>query len=114
LAALSLEGEASGALPLVCWLILLAAFIADASYTLLWRAVQREKLTEAHSRHCYQRLARHWRSHGRVVGWMMLLNLCWLLPCAAAALYWPKLAWLWLIAAYLPLLPLRIKADKLP
>jgi Fuc2NAc and GlcNAc transferase len=114
LAALSLEGEASGDLPLVCWLILLAVFIADATYTLLWRAVNGEKLATAHSRHCYQRLARHWRSHSRVVGAVTLYNLLWLMPCAAAALHWPQHSGWWLVLAYLPLLPFRVKADKLP
>jgi Fuc2NAc and GlcNAc transferase len=114
LACLSLQGQLSGALPLVSWLILLAVFIADATYTLCWRALQKERLTEAHARHLYQRLARHWRSHSRVVWAMLAYNLLWLLPLAAAAAVLRDYGWLWLAAAYLPLLLILLKAGKLP
>jgi Fuc2NAc and GlcNAc transferase len=95
-------------------LVLLAVFVADASYTLLWRAWHRERLTEAHSRHLYQRLARHWDSHARVVWVMLAYNLLWLLPLAAAAALRPGYWWLWLPLAYGPLLPALLKAGKLP
>ena len=114
LAMLSLQGEVSGEVPLSCWLILLAVFITDSTYTLFWRALHGEKVTEAHSRHSYQRLARHWDSHGRVVVVMSLYNLFWLLPLAFLAAHRPGLTWPCLLLAYLPLLPLRRKADKLP
>ncbi len=114
LAALSLQGEVSGALPWMCWPILLAVFIGDATYTLAWRLMQGERITEAHSRHLYQRLARHWQSHRRVVLVMLAYNLLWLAPLAAAAALTPILAALWLLLAYLPLLPILLKAGKLP
>jgi Fuc2NAc and GlcNAc transferase len=114
LASLSLLGQASGAVPLSCWLILLAVFITDATYTLCWRAIQGERVTQAHSRHLYQRLARHWGRHSPVVLAMTVYNLLWLLPCAVAVLHWPRWTWAWVLAAYLPLLPVRVKADKLP
>jgi Fuc2NAc and GlcNAc transferase len=114
LAALSLLGQLSGALPLLCWLILMAVFIADASGTLLRRALAGERVTEALSSHLYQRLARHWRSH-RLVVWLMLgYNLLWLLPLAMVALAWSQWQWPALAAAYLPLLLALIKAVKLP
>jgi Fuc2NAc and GlcNAc transferase len=114
LALLSVQGELRGALSLVAWLVLLAAFIADATFTLVWRALHREKITQAHSRHLYQRLARHWTSHGKVVLAMLGYNLLWLLPLAAASVALPGLWWLWLALAYLPLLPILLKAGKLP
>lgn len=114
LAVLSVQGEISGDLTMVSWLVLLAVFIADATYTLFWRAIKGEKLIEAHSRHLYQRLARHWRSHARVVQAMLGYNVLWLLPLAAAASVLPGFWWLWLPLAYLPLLPVLIKAGKLP
>ncbi|MDJ0879813.1 MAG: glycosyltransferase family 4 protein [Halieaceae bacterium] len=114
LAALSLQGAAAGILPWVCWPILLAVFIGDATYTLAWRALHGEKITEAHSRHLYQRLARHWGSHSRVVQVMLVYNLLWLAPLAAAAAFRPGYAFLWLPLAYLPLLPALLKAGKLP
>jgi Fuc2NAc and GlcNAc transferase len=114
LAMLSLLGQASGALPLLCWLILLAVFIADATVTLLWRGVTGQAVTQAHSVHLYQRLARHWSSHSRVVLLMQAYNLLWLLPLAWLALLWPGWAWAALAAAYAPLLLVLLKAVKLP
>ncbi len=114
LAMLSLLGQASGALPLLCWLILLAVFIADATVTLLWRGATGQAVTQAHSLHLYQRLARHWSSHSRVVLLMLAYNLLWLLPLALLALLWPTWAWVALAAAYTPLLLALRKAVKLP
>jgi Fuc2NAc and GlcNAc transferase len=114
LAALSLQGQVSGAMPLLCWLILMAVFIADASGTLLRRALTGEVVTRAHSSHLYQRLARHWQSHRLVVGLMLGYNLLWLLPLATVALVWSQWQWPALAAAYLPLFLALIKAVKLP
>jgi Fuc2NAc and GlcNAc transferase len=114
LAALSLLGEASDTLPLQCWLILLAVFIADASATLLWRAVTGQAITQAHSLHLYQRLARHWSSHSRVVLLMQAYNLLWLLPLAVVSVFWPDWVGPALLAAYLPVLLAWLKAVKLP
>ena len=110
LAALSL----TGALPLYCWLILLATFIADASITLCWRAVTGQRVTEAHHLHIYQRLSRHWNSHSKVVRALTLYNVAWLLPLAWLALQIPQWMPPALLAAYLPLLLLWLKAVKLP
>ncbi len=114
LAALSIQAFADDLLPWACWPILLAAFIGDATYTLGWRLVQGEKITEAHSRHLYQRLARHWGSHSRVVLAMLAYNLLWLAPLAALVALQPAYTPLWLALAYLPQLPVLLKAGKLP
>ncbi|MEE4190375.1 MAG: glycosyl transferase family 4 [Halieaceae bacterium] len=114
LAALAIQGVSAGALHWACWPILLAVFIGDATYTLAWRLFNGERITEAHSHHLYQRLARHWNSHGRVVLVMLAYNLLWLLPLAAAAALLPDFALLWLALAYLPLVPAQLKAGKLP
>ena len=114
LAVLSIQSQLAGELPLLAWLVLLASFIADATYTLCWRLLHRERITEAHSRHAYQRLARHWQSHGRVVLVMLAYNVAWLLPLAAAATLMQDYWWFWLALAYLPLLPVLVKAGKLP
>ncbi len=110
LAALSL----SGVIPLYCWLILLAAFIGDASITLLWRAATGQQVTRAHRLHIYQRLSRHWNSHARVVWAMTAYNLLWLAPLAILSLFWPDWLPASLLLAYLPLLFLWFKAVKLP
>ena len=110
LAGLSLFGE----IPLYCWLILLAAFISDATITLIWRALTGQRVTQAHRLHIYQRLSRHWQSHSRVVWAMTFYNVLWLAPLAMLALFQPQWALLALFLAYLPLIALWFKAVKLP
>lgn len=67
------------------WLILGAAFFADATVTLTRRTLRRERVHEAHRTHAYQHLASRWRSHLVVTAGLALLNLCVLLPCALLA-----------------------------
>jgi len=84
------------------WLILSGAFLADATITLARRLMRGERVYEAHRSHAYQRLARRWRSHLRVTLAVVLLNLLWLLPCAALAAEHPTdAAWI-AVAALLP------------
>lgn len=44
-------------------LLPLLPFVADATATLIRRAWRRERLSQAHRSHLYQRLARHWEAH---------------------------------------------------
>lgn len=114
LAALSLLGAVTGALPLSCWLILLAVFITDATATVSWRALSGQPVTQAHNQHLYQRLARRWGVHTRVVWALQACNVLWLLPMAVASLVWPEQAGWALLAAYLPLALAWLKAVILP
>jgi Fuc2NAc and GlcNAc transferase len=104
LAGLALAGSVSGQLGLACWLILLAAFITDASWTLCWRLVTGQSVTSPHRLHAYQRLSRHWGSHLRVDMALAALFAGWLLPLAWLAQIYPKYSILLVILAYLPLL----------
>lgn len=95
--------------PLVCWLILMAVFIGDASYTLMRRAWHREPIWKPHRSHLYQRLAQRWGSHARVCAAVALVNIAWLLPLALAAAWcgshgMPLLQFGALVVAYLPIL----------
>jgi Fuc2NAc and GlcNAc transferase len=110
---LALLGWTQGALNPACWLILLAAFIADASWTLLWRFFTGQPVTQAHSLHAYQRLSREWGSHLGVDLLLIALNALWLFPLAWAASSWPQHAWILVILAYLPLLAGMVRAGKL-
>jgi Fuc2NAc and GlcNAc transferase len=85
IAFFALATVALGWLGLGQWLILGAAFFADATVTIIRRLRLREKLTEAHRRHAYQRLARRWQSHRKATGLFIAINLFWLLPCALLA-----------------------------
>lgn len=102
------------------WLILLAAFITDATFTLIKRVLNGAVWYEAHSSHAYQHYARRLthafqqqgyehrdartKSHRRVNLILSLINLFWLLPLAAAATLYPFWAPLIVIAAFMPLL----------
>ena len=104
LAALALLGYAQAELNPACWLVLLALFITDASWTLCWRMLTGQPFTQAHRLHAYQRLSRHWNSHLRVDPLLIAINVLWLIPLAAAVQYYPQAAFFLVILAYLPLL----------
>jgi len=87
-AVLAIASENSGELPLAVWLLLLALFIADASYTLLARLLRGDRVYEAHREHAYQYLVRRSDSHRTVtIGWT-LLNLLLILPLALLASFY--------------------------
>lgn len=64
------------------WVILLAAFVADATVTLVRRLLKGDRVYEAHRSHAYQYLARQWGSHQRVSLLYGAINIVWLLPIA--------------------------------
>ena len=57
------------------WLMLLSLFWFDATLTLLRRAKRKEKLSQAHKKHAYQRLVQAGFSHDKVVFLAMGLNI---------------------------------------
>ena len=113
LAALAILGAAQGHLPFACWLVLLAVFITDASWTLLWRVLTGQKFTQAHRSHAYQRLSRHWGSHRSVVILLMAINGLWLFPLAWLMVLFPQYSTGLVILAYLPLLLGMVKIHHL-
>ena len=93
--------------------MLLAAFITDASYTLVWRIATGQEFTQAHKLHAYQKLSRHWRSHRAVVVALSGLNIFWLIPIAWVVQQWQEYAIYFVILAYIPLLFGMVKVGKL-
>lgn len=94
----------------VSWLILLGVFIVDATWTLVHRFMQGEKVYEAHRSHAYQYASRHYASHKKVSLSVAAINTLWLLPLAlwvSNGLY-PIVG---IIIAYLPLCVLAVKFD---
>ena len=100
--ALALHLWQTGTLSLVTSLILLAAFWFDASYTLAVRCVTRQRVSEAHSNHLYQKLARRW-GHGRTTACLWAFAALWLAPLAALYERF-GLGMFWLALACAPLL----------
>ena len=109
LAGLALVGVVDDRLGLPAWLVLLAIFIADASWTLLWRVVTGQPFTRPHRLHAYQRLSSHWSSHLRVDLLCGGIFCGWLLPLAWLAEVHPNYGFLLVILAYLPLLLVMAK-----
>ena len=104
LAGLALSGGAQGGPGLACWVILLAVFITDTSWTLLWRMVSRQAFTQPHRLHAYQRLSTRWGSHLKVDLLLVAIFCVWLFPLAWMAQVHSSYAFLLVILAYLPLL----------
>jgi len=57
------------------WIILFSLFWFDATYTLIKRYLNGEKLSQAHKKHIYQRLTQNGFSHDKVVIIAMGINL---------------------------------------
>ncbi|MGO4013617.1 MULTISPECIES: MraY family glycosyltransferase [unclassified Pseudomonas] len=94
------------------WVILLGAFVVDATLTLCRRLLNGEKVYQAHRSHAYQYAARHFKSHKAVTLAVTGLNLCWLMPWAVVVALGVVPGVAGLIAAYIPLfwLAIRFKA----
>lgn len=90
------------------WVVLVAAFVSDASITLARRFLRGERWYEAHRSHAYQRAARRW-GHLRVTSVVLLIDTGWLLPMALLAALLPAAGVLIALAAYAPLVLLAYR-----
>lgn len=90
-AGLAVLGAASGAVSVWLSAMVSAVFVADATVTLLSRAVRGERWYTAHRQHAYQRLIASGWSHGQVLGLYALVNICVVLPCVALGAARPQL-----------------------
>ena len=93
-----------GRLSIWVWLILLGAFIVDATVTLLRRWLRGARLAEAHRSHAYQRLSRKYRSHLKVTLGILLVNALWLDPLAYLAAARPVWGAAFAVVAWVPLI----------
>ncbi len=85
------------------WLILLGAFVVDASVTLLRRALRGEKIYLPHRSHAYQRMALRLGAHAPVSLAYGAVNIFWLLPVAVLVAAGILDGASGLVVAYLPL-----------
>ena len=104
LGILALVTSASSILNIWTWLILLAVFISDATWTLIVRFATGQDWHQAHRSHSYQILARKQNSHSTVSLGVIAINLFWLAPIAGLATAKPENGWLFALIAYLPLI----------
>lgn len=103
LGAIGWATVAAGRFTIWVWLILLGAFIVDATITLLRRLFRGAQLAQAHRSHAYQRLSRSYGSHMTVTLGVLCINVCWLAPCAAIADTRPSLGALMTLIAWGPM-----------
>jgi len=102
LAVFALAGAEPG-LSIWVWLILLGVFVVDATFTLMRRLFQGERIYQAHRSHAYQRATRRLGAHKPVTLVVALINVGWLWPLAWLALSYPDAAVLILLVAWAPL-----------
>jgi Fuc2NAc and GlcNAc transferase len=93
----------SGRFSIWIWLILLGAFIVDATVTLSRRWLRGARLAEAHRSHAYQRLSRKYGSHSKITLGLLCVNVFWLDPVAYLAACRPSFASLLTLMAWAPL-----------
>ncbi|MGX5913525.1 MraY family glycosyltransferase [Aliidiomarina sp. Khilg15.8] len=88
------------------WLIMLGAFVVDATFTLLRRILARKQIFEAHRTHGFQWASRIHNSHTKVTVAFALINLLWLFPMAYLVVNDRLEGFTGLLIAYLPLVVL--------
>ena len=91
---------------LYVWLVLLGVFVVDASYTLVRRALRKQKLSQAHRSHAFQRASRRCGAHKPVTLAVLLIILFWLAPWATAVAFDKISGIVALVISYLPLVAL--------
>ncbi|MEO5579305.1 MAG: glycosyltransferase family 4 protein [Gemmatimonadaceae bacterium] len=74
-AVLAVASENAGAVPLLIWVLLLGAFVFDATVTLCRRIAHGERWYHAHHSHAYQRMVQAGRSHALVSTMILIINL---------------------------------------
>lgn len=57
------------------WIILFGVYWFDATLTLIRRKLNKEKLSQAHKKHAYQRLTQSGWSHYKVTNWSIIVNI---------------------------------------
>ena len=57
------------------WIILFGTFWFDATFTLIRRKINGEKLSQAHKKHAYQRLSQSGWSHHKVTNYSIIVNI---------------------------------------
>lgn len=73
-AVLAIASENVAAVPLLLWVLLLGAFVFDATVTLCRRIAHGERWYHAHHSHAYQRMVQAGKSHATVSSMILAIN----------------------------------------
>jgi len=109
-AALLLLSVIHGAMSPWVALLLVAAFLGDATVTLLRRMLRGERWYEGHREHAYQHLAIRWGSHGKVTLAYVFFNLLVIAPAVGVATASPQLALPIAIVTFIAVVALALAA----
>ena len=101
-AALAIITVTEGVISPISWLVLLAPVLSDTTFTLAVRLITGQDWHTAHRSHCYQILARRWRSHKKVTLLVCAYYLCWLIPIATLVEFNQQTNIFLLLTAWLP------------
>jgi len=74
-AVLAIYHQNNMSLSIPVWLILTSVFWFDATITLIRRIISKEKLSQAHRKHAYQRIVQAGFSHQKTTLWAFVLNI---------------------------------------
>ncbi len=110
---IAIETSTRAFLPIAAWAIILSPFLTDSIGTLIFRLFRLENIFKPHSSHMYQKLARYWNSHRRVVIIMAMFQCFWCAPLAYFVTMCPDYAIHLLLLTYAPLLLGLLKSRNL-
>lgn len=96
------------------WMIVMAVFIVDATYTLIIRLLSGQKFYLPHRSHSYQKLALKFNSHTKTTLTILTINTIWLFPLALLTALGYAHPIISIILAYSPLIiiAMKLKAGK--
>jgi len=97
---LAIYTEGQGMIPISVWLILLAPFIGDATFTLFKRILNREKWYKAHNSHAYQKFYQARVSHRQLAIGLLVINVLITWPCAYVANFNKNLEFAMILLSY--------------
>lgn len=92
--------EKLGIFSISVWLILLAPFVGDATFTLVKRIMDHEKWYEAHNSHAYQKLYQLGASHSQLAKGLLGTNIIIIWPFAYFAYSYKYIELVMLISSY--------------
>lgn len=108
IAGVALTLVSTGSMGIVPAVILVSAFITDATWTIAARTFSGQNPFQSHRQHLYQILARRY-GHFRTTLGFTLFSVLWIIPLAAVAAYHPQTQWLSLAIAVVPVLVLAFR-----
>jgi Fuc2NAc and GlcNAc transferase len=88
-AVLAIAAENQRSMPIIAWIILLAIFVFDTTFTLLFRIKRKQAFHIAHREHAYQQLSQRGWGHQKITLSVILFNIFILAPFSIIAFKWP-------------------------